>query len=407
MSYFETTSIKSADSPSIDSFSRLRVSNPESVFDAQLTYNLQPLLFEQLTTGAGASIAHDATNRMATLTFASTATGGVCAMQSFEHFRYQPGKSQLVFVTFNMNGGVADVVKFAGYSDGSNGIEFLMDGTTPKVRILSDTTNGDQTVTQDDWNLDKLDGTGASGISLNLNYTQILVIDFQALYVGRVRIGFDVDGLVVYCHEFLHANLATYPYIQTANLPIRVGMTCTATVSTTMNYICSAVASEGGQEFNTGFHFETDASVTAGSGTRTHMMSLRPKTTFNSITNDTKLIVENIELLVTGNNPILWELCIGQALTTPTYADVNATYSSTEKDTAGTLSGSPAIVIASGFVGASASQKGTFTAKIGSNYPITLTAAGAVRDLGTLTLLVTGLGGTTACRAALGWKEVR
>jgi hypothetical protein len=29
MSYFETVQIKSADSPSIDSFSRLRVSNPQ------------------------------------------------------------------------------------------------------------------------------------------------------------------------------------------------------------------------------------------------------------------------------------------------------------------------------------------------------------------------------------------
>ena len=32
-----------------DAFGRLRVSSPEYVFDAQLTYDLQPLLFEQIT----------------------------------------------------------------------------------------------------------------------------------------------------------------------------------------------------------------------------------------------------------------------------------------------------------------------------------------------------------------------
>src|SRR6056297_3884651 len=66
-----------------DAFSRLRVSNPAGVFDGQMTYDLQPLLFEQITAETGASIAHSATDRLATLTFASTPTGGVARMQSF------------------------------------------------------------------------------------------------------------------------------------------------------------------------------------------------------------------------------------------------------------------------------------------------------------------------------------
>ena len=49
-----------SDGPNLDTFSRLRVSPPQGIFDAQLTYNLRPLVFEQLTNGSGAAVAHDA-----------------------------------------------------------------------------------------------------------------------------------------------------------------------------------------------------------------------------------------------------------------------------------------------------------------------------------------------------------
>src|SRR3989304_4507697 len=127
------TSMVVGDGANVDAFSRLRVSAPSAVFDAQLTYDLQPLLFEQTVVASGASIAHDSTNRMALMTFASTPTGGEAYMQSFEHFRYQPGRSHMIFVTFNMLGGVANVLKFAGYSDGVNGVEFQMSGTVPQM----------------------------------------------------------------------------------------------------------------------------------------------------------------------------------------------------------------------------------------------------------------------------------
>lgn len=408
MSYFEEILIKAADSASIDSFDRLRVSEIATLWESQLTYDLNPLVMEQITNGSGATVAHDATNRMALMTFSSTPTGGKAYMQSYDYIRYQPGKSQLIFVTFVMGSGVADVLKFAGYSDGDNGVEFQLSGTTKQFVIYSDTSNGDQTVTQSNWNLDKLDGTGKSGLTLDLAKTQILVIDLQALYVGRVRIGFCINGIVVYAHQFLHANAVTTPYIQNANRPIRCGMTCTGTVSATMNYICASVASEGGVEDQAGFSFVQEGTVTAASGARTHLLSLRPITTFNSIPNRSKFVLESVDLIATGNNPVLWELAIGQAITgTTTYTSVNSTYSAYEYNIAGTLSGSPAIVIASGYVAATNQSKSSISSKVSNRYPITLNQAGAVRANGTLTLMVTGIGGTSDCRGTIAWKEVR
>ena len=55
--------------------------------------------------------------------------------------------------------------------------------------------------------------------------------------VGRVRIGFDIDGIVYYAHEFLHANVLTIPYTQTLNLPIRGQLTTTAGVAASMKMV--------------------------------------------------------------------------------------------------------------------------------------------------------------------------
>lgn len=400
-----------SDSANLDAFSRLRVSNPLILHNAQFTYDLASILFEQITSGLGATIAHDSTNRCALLTFASTPTGGKAYMQSYEYLPYQPGRSQLIFITFNMIDGPTDVLKFAGYSDGVNGIEFQIDSGVIRFAIFSNTSAGSEIVNQADWNLDTLDGTGFSGISLDISTTQILVIDIQALYVGRVRVGFDIGGSIIYCHEFNHANIFTSPYIQTANLPVRCGMTCTNTVSTTMNFICSAVMSEGGTEdINTfGYTFQTNASR-AASTAGVSLLTLRPKTTFNSITNRMKFSYLEIELLNLGgaNEHIRWDLCIGQAVTGGTWSDVNSTYSGTEVNSTATLSGSPAVIIDSGWVIGGAGGKGNAgTSSIISKYPITLNQAGANRTLGSITLKVTSFTGTPTVYAALKFREIR
>lgn len=136
------------------------------------------------------------------MTFTDAVAGSEVKMQTYEHFRYTSGKSQLIMITFNFNEAVANTLKFAGYTNGTEGVEFRLNGLIPEMAILSSTDVGNQIIAQSNWNLDKLDGTGLSRITLDISKAQILVIDFQALYVGRVRAGFDIDGKI-----FMYTNL--------------------------------------------------------------------------------------------------------------------------------------------------------------------------------------------------------
>lgn len=411
MAYFNEILTTYRDSGNLDAFGRLKVAAPQTLFDAQFTYDLQPLVFEPVTP-ANTTITHDSTNRRANITMTNAANNSDVYLQSYEYFRYQPGKSQEIDITFNMGAAVTGVYKYVGYGDSNIGFFFEQnqDGTL-SFSIYSNTGAGDQTKDQTLWNKDKLDGSGVSGKTLNIEKDQILYIDFQALYVGRVRFGFVIDGVLCIAHEFYNANAFTSTYIESANLPIIAGMTnlSGSTATATMYFNCSMVASSGGIDEAVGYEFSTPGvSVTAGNNTRTHLMSIRPLTTFNSIVNRTKLANLEVDLLVTGNAPVYWELCLGQAFTVaPTYSNINTTYSAFSYGTGGTLSGSPTLVIDSGYVPASASTKGSASMKVTDRYPITLDASGAVRSMGTLTLLVTGLGATSACRAVLKHKEIR
>ncbi len=406
------------DGANLDAFSRLRVSNPLILHNSQFTYDLAPLIMEQITLGTGATVTYDSTNRNALMTFSSTPTGGKAYMQSYEYLPYQPGRSQLIFVTFNMVAAVANTLKFAGYSDGVNGVEFQNNGTDNQFVVYSASGLGNETVTQTNWNLDRLDGTGPSGITLDITKTQILIIDIQALYVGRVRVGFDLGGEIVYAHEFLHSNLVLYPYIQTANLPVRCGMTCTGTVSTTMNFICSAVISEGGSEdINVfGYTFSTSASrAIASVGNSIQLLSLRPRLTFNGITNRSRVAYIDVEIYLDGNGAVKWELLVGQAITGGAWADVNTNYSSSEANptdngtATATLSGSPLVVIDVGWVSSSAQTQSVTNTAVVSRYPITLDAAGLQRVNGSLTLKVTTINivSSPTVYGAIKFREIR
>jgi hypothetical protein len=67
--------------------------------------------------------------------------------------------------------------------------------------------------------------------------------DYQWLGSGRVRFGWVLDGKIVYCHAFNHANSITTLYSQTATLPLRAESIGNGISSMEIGCVC--VAFEG------------------------------------------------------------------------------------------------------------------------------------------------------------------
>jgi hypothetical protein len=379
------------------------------LFAAQCQYDAEPFLFESGASGTGTAGAHNADTRMVALV--TTAGTGASWIQSYEYIPYQPGKSVLALITGLLGAGAAAAVVDVGLFDADNGFFLRQNGTNGLQLVRRSKTSGtavNEVVDQADWNVDKLNGTGASGITLDPTKVFILAIDAQFLGMGRVRVYFDIGGQLVLAHQFLHANVIAVPYMQTLSLPIQM-LVSTTSAAKTAYFKCASVSSEGGYSSDIGYTFSTpEMTVTAGSGTATHLTSLRPRSTFNSLTNRSRLSCSGVDIVVTGSNPILWELCLGSTFSAgPTFANVNTNYSGAEYASGvGTLT-TVGLPIASGYIQATNQSKGTISHTVSQRYPLTLDRSGAVRANGTLSLIVTGIGGTSATRATLTYTEVR
>jgi hypothetical protein len=235
----------------VDAFGRLRVSEPYTLFDSQSRYAADNQ-FSTSTSGTGTSTFNA---NQSSVSMAVTGGGvGSVVRQSFRNMLYQPGKGLLVLATFQMdNGESANLNQKVGYFDTQNGVFFQRTSGINSFVMRSYTSgsvNDSRAFTQANWNGDKLDGTGASGLTLDLTHPQILWMDFEWLGVGSVRCGFIINGQYVVCHTFDTANVyGTTVYMTTAILPVRYEITTTtAAVAATLTQICSSVISEGGFE---------------------------------------------------------------------------------------------------------------------------------------------------------------
>lgn len=239
-----------------DAFGKLRVSNPFTLIDLKfpplntgdpdyLKNNLQMIY----TTTGGGTAAYGNSQAVLTQTGIGTSTS-----QSRKYCIYQPGKSLLCVASFVFNTSTStDYASRVGYFDDYNGafLQYNKSDNTVGFVLRSNTIGTASPVngtlyTQPNWNVDRLDGTGNTGILVDFTKAQLLVIDLEWLSVGRVRFGFMVFGKIVYCHKINNLNELSGPYMYTANLPIRYQVVNNTTGTAVLTQICSTVISEGG-----------------------------------------------------------------------------------------------------------------------------------------------------------------
>lgn len=237
----------------VDAFGRIRVSQPYTLFDSQQRYAADNQFDTSTATGGSTTfLANESTLQMSV----TTSSGSRVVRQSFRSMSYQPGKSLLILATFAMNAAKTNLRQRVGFFNTENGVFFQQENSTLSFVLRSNsiptpgTPSDARTITQANWNGDKLDGTGPSGYTLDPTKTQIFWTDIEWLGVGSVRCGFIINGTYVVCHTFHNANVESSVYMTTAILPIRYEIENTGTTASTssMKQICSNVVSEGGYE---------------------------------------------------------------------------------------------------------------------------------------------------------------
>ncbi|KKL85481.1 hypothetical protein LCGC14_1954270 [marine sediment metagenome] len=401
-----TVGVAFTDSPQRDAFGRLRVASPTNIFDTQLQYNEQPLLWSTLTaTTSDATFSHLPDESAVRLTVGTTDADSVIR-QTRRYLRYQPGKSQQISMTGVFGSSTSNVVKRLGYFDDENGIFFEDDGVNLNVveRTNTSGSTAEDRVALANWNLDVFDGQGASAASVDFARNNIYTIDLEWLSIGRVRTGLTVDGETVYGHEFLHNGL-DMPYMTTANLPLRYEISNVGAPSSadSMKQICVMVVSEGGRDQERTINHGVSG-PTAAVTTRRPILTIRPKSTFgtSSITNHGHVLDIITDVIASSNNALV-EVIFGGSATSATWQD-RGDNSLVEYDSNSTeISGGE--VVATFFVVSGQANRSTTGSKDLDER--LLLAYDSLKDVADeMSIVVTSLNATTNVLGALNWGEL-
>jgi hypothetical protein len=289
-----------------DAFGRQRVSEPFTLGDYKHLYGIDPNFRDTLISGG--TVTHLADKAAAHMEVTSTVGSKVIHQTKYYH-HYMPGKSQALLSSIRFGAAVAGIRKRTGLFDDKNGIFFEQDtsGTLAfNIRSYTSGSADDSTnrVTQDNWNVDKCDGTGASEFDLDITKTQLFFTDFQWLGVGRVRCGFVHNGVFVVAHEFYNSNIKDEVYMSTPNLPVRCEIeNVSASVAGDIDQICSTVLSEGGYvEAGQDWGLASPSLRSLTNGATLPILAIRLKNAFRTYDNRMIARLMNTDILTTSEN---------------------------------------------------------------------------------------------------------
>ena len=389
----------------IDAFGRQRVSTPLTLFDSSHRYRDNGLW--NTSTASGGVAVFSPNEGLVNLEVNNTA-GSKVLRETTKVFSYQPGKSLLVFNTFVMAPAQTNLRQRVGYFGTQNGIYIqLNDNTLSFVeRSLVTGIVTESIVNQSAWNVDKMDGTGPSGVILDITKAQILFTDIEWLGEGTVRLGFVIDGAFILCHRFNHANYITSTYITTASLPLRYEITnegATA-ISSTLKQVCSTVISEGGYELR-GAQQAIGTSITAPrslavAGTYYPIISIKLDTSYL----DAVVILTALSIMGVATGIYNWKIIANGTTAGGAWLPVGAN-SSVQYNLSGTgFSGGR--TLASGFITSTAQASVNLDILKEALFSFQLERNSFTSTPNELTLVVAASTNTELIYASMDWEEI-
>lgn len=330
----------------VTAFGDLRVAELSPVIQVSFEYTVTNEEIGKITL-AGSGAVTQANAMLVAST--GTTTASIADWEIAQHVKYKAGLGGLVRFTALFTTGIAGTEQCVGVADAAgstashiNGFAIGYDGTT--FGFLRWQGDALVTVAQSAWD-DPLDGTGASGMTLDQTKINVYFIEFQYLGAGAIKIWVEstVDGDMILAHTVLYSGAYTVPSIYMPNFHIMAYADNGATTSdVTLKTASMAYFIEGQtsytelQQPQQSSNQQTKTTVT----TEVAIFTIRNKATYAGQTNYLDLVLELISASIeAGGANNLGDIRLVRNATlggTPSYADINTTDSIVEIDTAGT-----------------------------------------------------------------------
>lgn len=315
-------------------FGELIVANLSPVIQADFVYGINSNLFTSTLTGSGTATSTSQMGIASTTANASSSS----LIQTTRRAKYRSGEGILSRFTAQFTTGAANSTQTAGMRNAAIDGWFIgYNGTS--FGICYRRNSIDTWVAQADFNGDKLDGTGSSGITLDP--TKINIFQLSVGYLGVRGCVFqvlnpDTKSWATF-HEYSFVN-TTADQTQSVNPTMTFGIQATNTTNATN--IVVKVGSVGvfiigaRERIGSTYGLNNNKSI---STTETNILTIRNNTTLNGFTNQAQIRVRSLSVATAGSVPVVFKLTKNATLGgTPSYTDVDATNSCASRDIAGT-----------------------------------------------------------------------
>lgn len=394
----------------VDAFGRARASQPYTLFDSFHRYQDNGKV-STANSATGSSFTHLPNESCILCSITNTANSYIYR-ESNKVFAYQPGKSLQILETFVMAPAQTGLRQRYGYFGTQNGFYLEQEDNNIYFVKRSFVTGSvvNTRVAKANWNVDPLDGTGPSRLTLDLTVAQILFIDLEWLGVGSVRMGFVINGQFIHCHTFHHANQAgaNSTYITTACLPVRCEIENYNSMANNANLkvICATVISEGGYQLRgrarTAGRDPNNILTITTAGTYYPVAAIRLK----SERPDGIVVPRSVTLLgIGGNNSRQrYKIVTGASISGGTWVDAGSDSSVQYNVTANTMSGGTDLM--SGYLVVNA--QGTTPIDFGGDdqFRYQLERNSFANTNTTFVIAITGNGNGDTCIGGIDWEEV-
>jgi hypothetical protein len=217
-------------SSSIDSKGRLKVQTQQTLFFNTFQYGKETDVWDESAVN-GASAVFDTSFSQVRMQVTNQ-LGSKVIRQTRNVQRYTPGRTQSIAFAVRLQTPATGIRRRFGMFDGTDGFFFEDCGTVDPVTgepqyacviINSDgATPTVERIYRKDWNGDKLDGNGPSGLTADPQAQQLVMMDYEWYGAGQVSFMFVMNGLPRVIHTFNHGNRLQSPWAKTPFLPIRL-----------------------------------------------------------------------------------------------------------------------------------------------------------------------------------------
>lgn len=300
------------DPTAIDAFGRFRVSQLTTQADLKQIHDELPFFYDIEEIGTGV---HTYNSGGADSTMTTAASSDMVIMQTKQRYNYLTGKSAYLFITFRDFDTESNVEKRVGYFNSSTVSPFTADrdgfyleNDSGTISFVIANNGTESTYDQSTWD-DPMDGTGASGVDLELGTETgnlLLWADYEWLGVGRIRYGFVKSGIFYIANIIDHIG-GDGVYMLSPNHSIRSEIRQNGAGSGSFTLICATFNVEGALN-EIGVIASENLGVTHVNaniiGTKYALLGLR----LNSSKLDSFVDIIKGSVLSISNKDVLWEI---------------------------------------------------------------------------------------------------